>query len=406
MFSDKYKKVFNKCVNNVNKMKLSEKQRTCILFRFSCDHSKNAISWLKPTIGPDNIHANHLKICSDLFMELISSLFTSFIIHNYIPVVMLKGIITPIIKDSHGDLSKMDNYRPIMSSSVFLKVFEYCLLDKISPYVTLNDRQHGFRSNYSTSTACWVLKETIFDYVNSKSDVYACFIDLTKAFDSVNHEVLMGRLHDSGMPEILVDIIRHWYDNQWASVKFRSSLSHEWKISNGVRQGGVLSALFFCIYIDPLIEKIASSKYGCSLGMLKSNIIVYADDLVLLAPSATALQILINMTVQTTENLCLQVNEIKTKCMIFRQDKNCRNWNTVAPFTIGEKKIDFVNSYKYLGYIMVNNLNIKEDVSRALSKFYTDVNMILRKFNYADREVKLYLFKQYCLQINGAEFLV
>ena len=52
----------------------------------------------------------------------------------------------------------------------------------------------------------------------------------------------------------------------------------------------------------------------------------------------------------------------------------------------------------------MNNLNIKEDVNRALNKFYIDINMILRKFNYADREVKLYLFKQYCLQIYGAEF--
>ena len=68
--------------------------------------------------------------------------------------------------------------------------------------------------------------------------------------------------------------------------------------------------------------------------------------------------------------------------------------------------IDFANSYRYLGYIIMNNLNIKEDVNRALNKFYADINMILRKFSYADREVKLYLFKQYCLQLYGAEFLL
>ena len=404
LFSDKYKKIFNNCKSKVSKLKLNEKQRTSILLRFSIGDIRNAISCLKPTIGYDNIHANHLKICSTLFMELISNIFTSFIIHNYVPVEMLKGIITPIIKDRYGDLSKIDNYRPIMSSPVSLKVFEYCLLDKISPYIALNDRQHGFRDNYSTSTACWVLKETVLNYTKSKSDVYACFIDLSKAFDSVNHEILIGRLHDIGIPDILVDIISFWYNNQWASVKFKSSLSPEWRICNGVRQGGVLSALFFSIYIDPLIDSVSSSNFGCSLGLLKSNIIVYADDLVVLAPSAKALQILINIILVTASSLDLKVNEDKTKCMIFKHGKYCNDWNNVPSFTIDQKQIECVSSYKYLGYIIVNDLSIKEDVSRALNKFYSDINMILRKFSYADKEVKLYLFKQYCLQIYGAEF--
>ena len=119
LFSEKYKNIFNKCKKIFSKLNLNEKQRTYILLRFSIDDIRNAIASLNPTIGYDNIHANHLKICSTLFMEMISNLFTSFIIHNYIPVQMLKGIITPIIKDRFGDLSKIDNYRPIMFSSVF-----------------------------------------------------------------------------------------------------------------------------------------------------------------------------------------------------------------------------------------------------------------------------------------------
>lgn len=404
LFSEKYKKIFNKCTDNMTKLKLSEKQKTRILLRFSIDDVRSAIRHLNPTIGHDNIHTNHLKLGSNLLMELIANLFTSFIIHNYIPTIMLKGIITPIVKDKFGDITKIENYRPIMSSSVFLKAFEYCLLDKISPYVSLNDRQHGFRCDYSTSTAYWVFKETVLNYMNSKSDVYSCFLDLSKAFDSVNHAVLIEKLYDCGIPDILVDIIQHWYDNQWASVKFLSSFSSEWKISNGVRQGGVLSPLFFNIYINSLIDKISSSKLGCRLGLLKSNIIVYADDIVILSPSAKALQILIDLTVYEAEVLGLQVNESKTKCMVFRYERNCKSWNKIAPFTIGCKHVDFVNSYKYLGYMIMDNMSIKNDVNRAMSKFYIDFNMILRKFGFADKDVKLYLFKQYCLQIYGCEF--
>ena len=88
-------------------------------------------------------------------------LFFSFIVHNYIPVNMLSGVITSIIKDKLRNLGVSDNYRPVMSSSVFLKVLEYCILHKIEPNIKINDRQHGFRANHSTTTACLLLKETI-----------------------------------------------------------------------------------------------------------------------------------------------------------------------------------------------------------------------------------------------------
>ena len=138
--------------------------------------------------------------------------------------------------------------------------------------------------------------------------------------------------------------------------------------------------------------------------MVRSNIVVYADDIVLLAPSARALQALIDMTVQIAETMGLQVNDKKTKCMILMSEKNCKNCNSVLPFSIGQKNIDFVSSYKYLGFIIMGNMSIREDVNRSLNKFYVDINMILRKFSFADKEVKLYLFKQYCLQIYGGEF--
>ena len=162
---------------------------------------------------------------------------------------MIKGIITPIVKNKFGNLCSSDNYRPIMNSSVFLKLFEYCLLLKIEPYIKLNDRQHGFRKSYSTATACFMLRETILNYTQSHSSVYSCFLDISKAFDTVDHSILIYELHKRGVPACLVNIIEYWYDNQFVNVKFNDSLSQEWKIGNGVRQGGVLSGLLFSIYI-------------------------------------------------------------------------------------------------------------------------------------------------------------
>ena len=313
LFSDRFRSVLNKNSDKQSgkhkKLRLTEKQKLEVLIRFSKEDIRRAIKSLKDGIGFDQIHSNHLKFESEMLIELLSSLFTSFIVHSYIPIDMLRGIITPIIKDKLGDLSKSVNYRPVMSSSVVLKLFEYCLLNLIEPLINLNDRQHGFRKRYSTSTACVALRETILYYTESNSNVYTSFIDISKAFDSVNHEKLIKKLSRKGIPDYVTRLIEYWYQNQFVKVKYKSCYSAEWRISNGVRQGGILSGLFFNIYIDSLLEKISSLNVGCSLGIIRSNVIAYADDLVLIAPSKNALQILVNEALSEANKLDLDFNQ-------------------------------------------------------------------------------------------------
>ena len=225
---------------------------------------------------------------------------------------MIRGIVTPVIKDKLGDCTSSSNYRPIIISSVFLKLFEYILLSKIEPFFKLNDRQHGFRKNHSTSTACLTLKETVMYYLNANSTVYACFVDIRKAFDSVCHDILFRKLNDLGIPTCLINIMRYWYDNQFVKVKYNSFYSSEWKLSNGVRQGGVLSGHLFNIYIDSLLERISDMKVGCKLSIIQSNIVAYADDIVLLAPSAHSLKLLLDEACQEASQLNLEFNMDKT----------------------------------------------------------------------------------------------
>ena len=288
-----------------------------------------------------------------------------------------------------------------MSSSVFLKLFENCLLLKMEPYITINDRQHGFRKNYSTSTACYILKETVLNYTRYNSNVYSCFIDFSKAFDLVNHDILINKLSEMGIPQCFINVIKFWYCNQLVKVKYGDSFSNEWRLNNGVRQGGVLSGLFFSIYINSLIDKIAESNIGCMLGIVKANIIVYADDIVLLAPSKSALQSLVDICLEKSNELELSFNCRKTKTMVF----TCKTSDPIMNdfLIIKGQRIENVKSVKYLGYMISYDLNNHLDKERVIKKFYAESNQILRKFHFVDKDIKVLLFKQYCTQFYGAD---
>ena len=163
------------------------------------------------------------------------------------------------------------------------------------------------------------------------------FFDISKAFDSVDHCILIKRLLKLNIPKVYVSLIKFWYSNQFVKVRFESEFSCEWKLCNGVRQGGILSGLLFNLYIDLILEKITKSNIGCKLGLYMSNVIAYADDIVLLAPSALGLQKLMNIFELEIKKIKLKINLNKTKCMIFKSEKS-KNYFNKTDFVLENQK--------------------------------------------------------------------
>ena len=146
-------------------------------------------------------------------------------------------------------------------------------------------------------------------------------------------------------------------------------------------------------------------KVGCKLSrpIIQSNIIAYADDIVLLAPSAGSLKLLLDEAYQEASQLHLEFNMDKTKIMRFRSFSRSVCHTESNQFKVNGHSIEVVRSFKYLGFIITDNLSNIDDIIRAKSKFYIDFNIILRKFGFTEKSVKLFLFKQYCLQLYGGE---
>ena len=123
---------------------------------------------------------------------------------------MLAGVINPIIKNKAGNVRESRNFREIMIYSNFFKVFEYILLPFIKQ-LPLSSSQFGYRSGSSTILATKLLKEAIDGYISDGGTVYACFLDMSKAFEYVDHELLLNKLVYRGMPSYVVNMLRTIY---------------------------------------------------------------------------------------------------------------------------------------------------------------------------------------------------
>jgi Reverse transcriptase (RNA-dependent DNA polymerase) len=174
-------------------------------------------------------------------------------------------------------------------------------------------------------------------------------------------------------------------------------------ISNGTRQGGVLSPYLLTLYIRDLLSEIESSKIGCNLGGMFINVLAYADDMVLLAPSWRAMEMLLATLVSHITKIDMICNSNKTVCMVFNHlDRNKVVSRMFPPFTPGTTKLQYVDEFKYLGHIIFNDFSDDCDISREICNMFVRTN--IRRFSRCYEDVKVALFKTDCICIYDPAF--
>ena len=133
--------------------------------------------------------------------------------HAYVPSAFLKGVISPIIKDTEGDACSIDNYRGITLSHVFSYLFDHAVLLKIDSLLGTDDLQFGYKKRHSTSHAIFTVKKCINYFREHGSNVYVSFLDCTKGFDRVSHDGLFTKLIERKIPLCWLRILIYWYSN-------------------------------------------------------------------------------------------------------------------------------------------------------------------------------------------------
>ena len=220
------------------------------------------------TPGYDGICSEHIKYGGAQLFVHLCLLFNAMIAHSFVPADFCFGIIVPLLKDKHGDATKLDMYRGITLSSSVSKLFESVLVNIFGDSIQSSELQFGFKKNNSCSHAIFTFNESVRFFMKNGSRVHCVALDAAKAFDKVLHSGLFYKMISKGVATVFVKILMYWYSHLQSAVLWNSVLGECFKVSSGVRQGGVLSPYLFAFYIDDIIDDVKESGYGIYIGSL------------------------------------------------------------------------------------------------------------------------------------------
>ena len=325
-------------------------------------------------------------------------------VHAHVSNILLLATLIPIPKDKLGDLSASNNYRSIAISSLILKVFDWIIILLFGESLGLDDLQFSCQKNCSTTMCTWMVIEGISYFIRNGSEVFTCTMDMTKAFDMVRHSVLFGKLINQNLSAIFSRLLMRMYTLQYANVCWNGKRSHCFKMNNGVKQGAVLSAILYCIYMNDLYKKLREKKTGCWINGDFVGIVGYADDNFLMSPTLDGLQEMLdtceeyanehNLTFSTNDN----PNKSKTKCMAFLRKKR-----TLANMTLCEKKLPWVDYVRHLGNTIVNNIDgMSQDIIEKRAQYITRNNELLQEFSFAHPSTKCLINNVFNTHFNGS----
>ncbi|XP_022814444.1 uncharacterized protein LOC111348165 [Spodoptera litura] len=170
-------------------------------------------------------------------------------------------------------------------------------------------------------------------------------------------------------------------------------MSESYRLSCGVRQGGLTSPDLFNVYMNDLIEELSGTAVGLRLGDRYVNNLSYADDMVLLSPSIKGIRRLLAICEKYAREHNLVYNAKKTEMLIFRSGRGPRN---VPPVWLGGQIVRIVESFRYLGHMLTSDMKDDADIDRQRRALSVVGNMIARRFFKANAQTKVHLFRTYC----------
>ena len=218
--------------------------------------------------GLSGAESDHFIYASHRFKTLVAVMLNSMFVHGHTPTILLKSVLCNIPKDLKGDLCNSNNYRGIALCSALCKAVDILMIERYGHILFTSGMQFAYKRHHSTNMCTTMIKE-IASYYNSRhTDVFLCTLDASKAFDRVHLGKLFALLHNRGLPPVANRLLLDMYTRQRMCTTWNGVKSEFFSTENGVKQGGFLSPILFCVYIDELLNRLLSSGIGCHMGHL------------------------------------------------------------------------------------------------------------------------------------------
>jgi len=327
----------------------------------------------------DPIPTELLKRCIDSLLPTITSIVTKSITTNTFPNSLKHAIITPLIKKRSLDSDTLNNYRPVSNLPYIGKLIEKVIVNRLNDHM-INDNLHAplqsaYRKYHSTETALTKIVNDLLLTIDNKQSTLLVMLDLSAAFDTVNHRILLDRLEtDCGVSGNALAWLESYFADRTQSVLVKNNQSEKKPLKTGLPQGSILGPFCFPPYASPVFEIVA--KHGCYAHM-------YADDTQLYVPfkagdeqsAIRQLEQCIDEIKSFMGNNCLQLNETKTEFLIVRKKDNCFAMDITA-IKIGDDIIQAVESAKNIGVMIDSNLNMSQQISSICKKAYASLKKI------------------------------
>lgn len=280
-----------------------------------------------------------LQPVSDAIVPILHLLFTCYFTCQVVPSSWTRALICPVPKK--GDLSRINNYRPISLTEVSRKLYETCLLVHLTEVVPISMEQGGFRARRGCYDQVEALQHLTQSIRTSKPGrrPHLAFLDIKAAYDSVPRGELWRRLAAMGLNPSIMATLRALFDHNSAQLALAGRRSQPFALEAGVLQGSVLSPLLYSVFIDPLAYKL---RDGPALPLPRNdeqiNCLLYADDVVLMAKSRRELAKL--LAIAEADSIARGYRFSPSKCAVIGFGRCHQLYGNPIPYT---------DSFCYLG---------------------------------------------------------
>ena len=302
----------------------------------------------KAAPGEDGIMVGWLRnrVVGDFVFKLCSRCFES----GQMPEAWQRGIILPIPKKRTRGPPDPNLYRGISLLSAVYKVFCTVMKSRVEAYVEgenlLCEEQNGFRKGRGCIDNILMMVLMGNKCVQLNGSMFSAFIDFKKAYDSVDRDLLWGKLESMGIQGKILQCIKAMYSDVKCKVKVGGEVGSNFSVTTGLRQGCVLSPLLFSLYVNDLMEVLRREEIGIRIDNLTIPGLLFADDLVITAEKSSDLNRALEVVYGWCNRWKLKINAEKCSVVHFRKKGVKRS---SVEFKIGEEILSMVSEYKYLG---------------------------------------------------------